>query len=429
MREPPRRRLKPAARRAQIIESARLAWSRTGARRTTVQHIAREAGITEHFVYRHFGSREEIFRLAVLAPLDEALARLLARLQEVESGSEEAALQRINQAFLAELPAMIPLMSAAQFGDPVEGPRFYREVLVPGVQAALLKPMKTLTGLPARSVWMNLAIRALIGAHFALALESTLAGGTVDLARVAGEMDWTFGRGFAAARRGLPVMPSMRRLPRPPVVAPVEQALPRKLLPRAQRMAVTLVAARAVFLARGLRGARTREIADGAGITEAFLFRIFSSKKRLYEASVLEPLASGLAELARCTRELRGKVRVEDLPAAYLRLALPFFAVNGPLFVGALFAELGEARDYFHNALVPQLREIEAAIAPALPQGMDPRTVRRLLSGACWAVSFDARVDPRVGVMLELLMLGAQPPINSRSGRLETRRTALVSHS
>jgi AcrR family transcriptional regulator len=411
MRGPPRRRLKPAARRAQIIESARLAWSRTGARRTTVGHIAREAGITEHFVYRHFGSRDEIFRLAVLAPLDEALARLLERLQGVKPGSEEEALKRINEAFLTELPAMIPLMSAAQFADPVEGPRFYRETLVPGVRACLLRPMKALTGLPARSPWMNLAIRALMGAHFGVALESTLEGGAVDVTRVAEEVAWTFAGGFAAARGGLstmPPMPSPRRPPPPVVAAAEEQASARKLMPRAERVAVTLAAARSVFLAHGLRGARTREIAERAGITEAFLLRIFASKKHLYDAAVLEPLAAGLADLTRRTRESCGTVPAKEMPAAYLRLALPFFVVNGPLFVGALFAELGEAREYFRTALVPHLREVEAAIAPGVPKGVDPRTVRRVLSGACWAVSFDGRVDPRVGVMLELLMLGSR---------------------
>ena len=383
-------------------------WSRTGAQRTTVRHIAHEAGITEHFVYQHFGSREEIFRLAVLAPLDEALAGLLARLRGVKSGPRDDALRRIHEVFLAELPAMIPLMSAAQFADPVEGPRFYRGTLVPAVRACLLRLMKPLTGLPARSPWMNLAIRALMGAHFGVALETTLEGEAVDVARVADEFAWTVGRGFAAARGGLPPLPPMRRSPPTIATAPTE-ASTRKLMPRAERVAVILAAARAMFLAHGLRGARTREIADRAGITEAFLLRIFASKKHLYDAAILEPLAAALADLAQRTRDLRGTVNPRDMPAAYLRLALPFFAVNGPLFVGALFAELSEAREYFRTALVPHLREIEVAIAPAVPSGIDPRTVRRALSGACCAVSFGARLDPRVSVMLELLMLGSRP--------------------
>ena len=406
---PPRRRLKPAARRAQIIEAAKTVWSRTGARRTTVRHIADEAGITEHFVYQHFGSREEIFRLAVLAPLKEALARLLMRLRAVKPGPRDDVLRCIHEAFLAELPAMIPLMSAAQFADPVEGPRIYRGTLVPAVRASLLRSMKLLTGLPARSPWMNLAIRALMGAHFGVALETTLEGEAVDVARVADEFAWTIGRGFAASWRGLGPLPALHRSPPPVVAAAVEEASTRKLMPRAERVVVILAAARVVFLAHGLHGARTREIADRAGITEAFLLRIFASKKHLYDAAVLEPLAAALADLAHRTRELTDTVLPREMPAAYLRLALPFFAVNGPLFVGALFAEIGEAREYFRTALVPHLREIELAIAPGVPRGIDPRTMRRALSGACWAVSFGARLDPRAAAMLELLMLGSRP--------------------
>ena len=404
----PRRRLKPAARRAQIIEAAKTVWSRTGARRTTVRHIAHEAGITEHFVYQHFDSREEIFRLAVLAPLEEALARLLARLRGVKPGPKDDVLRRIHEAFLAELPAMIPLMSAAQFADPVEGPRFYRGTLVPAVRASLLRSMKLLTGLSARSPWMNLAIRALMGAHFGVALETTLEGEAVDVARVADEFAWTVSRGFAVARRGLGPLPAMHRSPPPVIAAAAAEVSTRKLMPRAERVVVILAAARVVFLARGLHGARTREIADRAGITEAFLLRIFASKKHLYDAAVLEPLAAALADLAQRTRELTDTVLPREMPAAYLRLALPFFAVNGPLFVGALFAELGEAREYFRTALVPHLREIELAIAPGVPRGIDPRTVRRALSGACWAISFGARLDPRVASVLEVLMLGSR---------------------
>jgi AcrR family transcriptional regulator len=403
---PPRRRLKPAARRAQIIEAAKVVWSRTGARRTTVRHIANEAGITEHFVYQHFGSREEIFRLAVLAPLDEALSHLLTRLRGVKSGPKDDALLRIHEAILAELPAMIPLMSAAQFADPVEGPRFYGGTLMPAVRACLLMPMMSLTGLPARSPWMNLAIRALMGAHFGVALETTLESKAVDIARVANEFARTVGRGFPAVRRGLPALPATRRSPSPVAAATADQTSARKLMPRAERVAVILAAARAVFLTHGLRGARTREIADRAGITEAFLLRIFVSKKHLYDAAVLEPLAAALADLAQRTRELT--VPPREMLAAYLRLALPFFTANGPLFVGALFAELGEAREYFRTALVPHLREIELAIAPGVPRGIDPCTVRRALSGACWGVSFGASLDSRDAVMLELLMLGSQ---------------------
>src|SRR5882762_10469494 len=56
--------------------------------------------------------------------------------------------------------------------------------------------------------------------------------------------------------------------------------------------------AREVFLARGLGGGRTREIADSIGVTEALLYHYFSSKEELFEAAILDPLEALGEQLA-----------------------------------------------------------------------------------------------------------------------------------
>ena len=59
--------------------------------------------------------------------------------------------------------------------------------------------------------------------------------------------------------------------------------------------------ARKVFVAQGLGGARTRDIAAEAGVNEALLYRHFASKEELFEAAVVEPLQSAVAHLVQAS--------------------------------------------------------------------------------------------------------------------------------
>lgn len=66
--------------------------------------------------------------------------------------------------------------------------------------------------------------------------------------------------------------------------------MPTRRLKQADRRRSILEAATAAFAAKGFDGARTREIAEAAGISEALLYQHFSSKQALHEA-VLEHVA------------------------------------------------------------------------------------------------------------------------------------------
>jgi len=66
--------------------------------------------------------------------------------------------------------------------------------------------------------------------------------------------------------------------------------MPTQRLKQADRRRSILEAATAAFAAKGFDGARTREIAESAGISEALLYQHFPSKRALHEA-VLERLA------------------------------------------------------------------------------------------------------------------------------------------
>jgi AcrR family transcriptional regulator len=78
------RTLLPAAdRKASILRAAAAAFARAGFRDTSMEDVAAEAGITRLIVYRHFGTKEDLYR----AVLTEVSAQLIERFEaEVASG-------------------------------------------------------------------------------------------------------------------------------------------------------------------------------------------------------------------------------------------------------------------------------------------------------------------------------------------------------
>jgi len=78
--------------------------------------------------------------------------------------------------------------------------------------------------------------------------------------------------------------------------APAQPEPPRKRLGMGQAKPLLLDAAREVFATRGFRGARTKEIADKAGVSEALLYRHFGSKAGMFEEAILEPVNSFVGE-------------------------------------------------------------------------------------------------------------------------------------
>ena len=68
----------------------------------------------------------------------------------------------------------------------------------------------------------------------------------------------------------------------------------RKRLSADARREIIVDAAREVFVAKGFAGARLRDIARRAGITEAYLYRYFTSKTELYHAAIHEPVEASI---------------------------------------------------------------------------------------------------------------------------------------
>ena len=93
------KRLSSDERRRQILQAALAVFGARGYDGATTDEVARAAGVSQPYVVRLFGTKENLF----LATIEDALARLLAafRAAQADAGDEEeSAAQRIGQAYV-----------------------------------------------------------------------------------------------------------------------------------------------------------------------------------------------------------------------------------------------------------------------------------------------------------------------------------------
>ena len=117
-----------------------------------------------------------------------------------------------------------------------------------------------------------------------------------------------------------------------------------------------LEAARRVFLEAGFAGARTRRIAEEAGITEALLYRFYPSKSAIFQAAVHQPLERFVDELLTTTKDIdpaRGDRR--DRLRQVNEMLLSFMADSTPFLAVVLLSELSDARRFYQEDLHPTL--------------------------------------------------------------------------
>ncbi|MDY0910424.1 TetR/AcrR family transcriptional regulator [Microbacterium sp. CFBP9034] len=141
-RPDPAKRLSSDERRRQILRAALAVFGARGYEGATTDEVARAAGVSQPYVVRLFGSKENLF----LATIEDALARLLAafRAALADEGTEgEPAGKRIGQAYvdLIEVRGLHQTLANAYLmgSHPVIGPaarrgfaavwRFFRDEL------------------------------------------------------------------------------------------------------------------------------------------------------------------------------------------------------------------------------------------------------------------------------------------------------------
>ena len=97
MTQTPAKRLPAEARRQAVLDTACRVFSRSSYHGATTAEIAREAGISEPILYRHFGSKRDLY----LACLDEAWGSFRTVCEQAVADDPDQCLGAIADAYMA----------------------------------------------------------------------------------------------------------------------------------------------------------------------------------------------------------------------------------------------------------------------------------------------------------------------------------------
>jgi AcrR family transcriptional regulator len=107
--------------------------------------------------------------------------------------------------------------------------------------------------------------------------------------------------------------------------------VPRVLSTAEERREALIESAVKVFADRGFHGTPTTEVAKAAGISQAYLFRLFPTKTELYVAAVERCFQRTLATFKAAAEGRRGEEALEAMGQAYFELLHDRDALLGQL--------------------------------------------------------------------------------------------------
>ena len=162
-----------------------------------------------------------------------------------------------------------------------------------------------------------------------------------------------------------------------------------RLSPEERRTQI-LAAAKEVFVELGFTAARARDVAERAGITEAFLYRIFHSKEEMFRLAVEEPLLAFGEQLRKEEHDLASREGASpiDVLGHLNELLLGYLVEIAPLLGAAVFADAVRGRDLYGNIIVPRMRGAVRAALEEIPDAGAGRLDRDLLADAILGVHF-----------------------------------------
>jgi AcrR family transcriptional regulator len=165
-----------------------------------------------------------------------------------------------------------------------------------------------------------------------------------------------------------------------------------------ERRESILAAAREAFMSSGYGGARTRDIAQRAGVNEALLFRHFATKEDIFRAAVVEPLIAAmqgpLAGTAPVVEHGEESEQKKASSQATLRQMLEILQETAPLLGIALFADNEQARAFYREQITPILDAGSARLRKRYGtwdhRDYDPDLMPKISMGMCLFVTLDA---------------------------------------
>jgi AcrR family transcriptional regulator len=210
-----RTRLKGEERRKLILEAARRVFLESGFAGARTRRIAEEAGITEALLYRFFPSKLAIYEAAVLQPLEEFVADMLAATGEIEASSDdrEDGLRRINEMLFHFMRESAPFLAVVLLSEQNEGRRFYQNHFHPVLSKPINDVVARITGWRSPKGDSGLIFAAMLGVHMGLAIDGLLRDAPPDEAAVAGQLTTLFSQGMPdeAQQALVSFKPTLRR--------------------------------------------------------------------------------------------------------------------------------------------------------------------------------------------------------------------------
>lgn len=164
----------------------------------------------------------------------------------------------------------------------------------------------------------------------------------------------------------------------------------REYRPAAERRAEIVAAAQAEFIRANFAGARTRDIADAAGVNQATLFKHFPTKEALFEAAVMQPLIVAMQTMHGRVEEYQTAAtaaEMGELAEASTTLHLEDMQRILPLLTTTLFSDLESGRRLFQDRLEPLIRARGEVLRPLAKEDFDPEFLGLASFGMMFAVA------------------------------------------
>ncbi|MBA3741484.1 TetR/AcrR family transcriptional regulator [Sporichthya sp.] len=438
--------MSPEDRRAQIIDEARALFVELGYGGARIHDIAVRAGITDAFIYYHFDSKRELYHAAIREPIEVLIHDLVEESNAMSSrhATHQEILRHFHELMLRYMTDIGPLLGVALLSDKLDAKELYNEFVLPKFSAAIGSILAELTGWHDQEVDLEVLVEATFGVHLGIALWRLLAPGPENQRSMARQLGTLFGGGIplgsppgfevpaasaprakagrrakakalpaAAGEQGDPgsveafraKMTQMLHGPAAPAeaAAPAGPEVRRRRMSEDARRASILRAAREVFVAAGVKEARTKDIASTAGITEAFMFRVFRSKDELYQEAVEGP-AGAVWQLLTVEIETVAKDPTLTGPEILLRVnerILVALVEVAPLLGVVLFSDIDRGKRFVEMVASTRsspFRRIQKVISQAAgwkPPAITSEVAMKAIMGVHLGLALDAMLRER----------------------------------
>lgn len=166
-------------RKQQILRAAQEAFSRASLHGVSTRDIARAADINPATLFEHFGTKEALFREAVIAPLFTELAKLKTRVDVYQTASQDVSLEIALagvQRQISTMTRLFPLFTSALFSDLELGQKLYREHVIPLIE----ERVRLTLGLATPGTDPYFLELAAVGMLFFIAMDARFGDGRLD---------------------------------------------------------------------------------------------------------------------------------------------------------------------------------------------------------------------------------------------------------